>query len=246
MEPENKPSPPPTDFDRFARNYRAVHDVNLKPSGFPSDYFAAQKARILVAEAPAPDAGSPLRLLDVGCGTGRLEALILAARGGSAGIQMEGIDVSAQSVEEAQSQQLPGAAFQTYDGQHVPFDADSFDVIVFCCVMHHVPLAIREPLLKECRRALKPGGALFIFEHNPLNPLTQYLVKSCPFDGDAILLRSGQAADLLRRAGFRVVAKSFINFFPNRGVFQKLMPLENRLRRLPLGAQYYLRAARAD
>ena len=246
MEPENKPSPPPTDFDRFARNYRAVHDVNLKPSGFPSDYFAAQKARILVAEAPAPDAGSPLRLLDVGCGTGRLEALILAARGGSAGIQMEGIDVSAQSVEEAQSQQLPGAAFRVYDGQHVPFGADSFDVIVFCCVMHHVPLAIREPLLKECRRALKPGGALFIFEHNPLNPLTQYLVKSCPFDGDAILLRSGQAADLLRRAGFRVVAKSFINFFPNRGVFQKLMPLENRLRRLPLGAQYYLRAARAD
>lgn len=241
----------PTDFDQFAHNYHAVLSAQLATSGFAADYFAAQKARITLAEAPAPpDARTPLRLLDVGCGNGVLDSLLLAemarktraGQGGAGGIQIEGVEVSKKSVAEAQALGLPFTTFREFDGQRLPFETDTFDVIIICVVMHHVPLGVRAPLLEECRRVLKPGGALFIFEHNPLNPLTQYIVKRCPFDADAVLLRAGVAAALLRRTGFRVAARKFINFFPNRGLFRKLMPLEKRLAWLPLGAQYYIRA----
>lgn len=255
MKPEQRASIEPTDFDQFAHSYHAVLSEQLKTSGFSSDDFAAQKARIIIAETPLPpDARSPLRLLDVGCGNGILDSLLLAemarkalaGESGQAGIQIDGVDVSKKSVEEAQALQLPFTTFQEFDGQHLPFEAGTFNVIIFCVVMHHVPLGIRVPLLEECHRVLKPGGVLFIFEHNPLNPLTQYIVKRCPFDADAVLLRAGVAAALLRRTGFRVVARKFINFFPNRGLFQKLIPLEKWLGRLPLGAQYYIRAVRGD
>ena len=255
MKPDPRASIEPTDFDQFAHNYHAVLSEQLKTSGFASDYFAAQKARITIAEMPLPpDARTPARLLDVGCGNGVLDSLLLAemarktraGQGGAGGIQIDGVEVSRKSVEEAQALRLPFTTFREFDGQHLPFEAGTFDVIIFCVVMHHVPLGIRAPLLEECRRVLNLGGALFIFEHNPLNPLTQYIVKRCPFDADAVLLRAGVAAALLRRTGFRVVARKFINFFPNRGLFRKLMPLEKWLGGLPLGAQYYIRADRGD
>lgn len=242
------------DFDRYAQDYHGIKDGTLRTSGFSADYFAMQKARITVEEAPLPDPGVSLRLLDVGCGTGMLEALIpgeMARKagtvaGGATNIRMDGIDVSGKSVEEARALQLPVAFFQEYDGQHIPFADETFHVIVFSCVLHHVLPKIREPLLRECRRVLKPRGALLIFEHNPLNPLAQLIVKRCPFDGDAILLFSGEAAELLRRTGFRVMKRHFINVFPNWGLFRMLMPMEKWLSLLPLGAQYYLRATRVD
>ncbi|MDR0993539.1 MAG: methyltransferase domain-containing protein [Verrucomicrobiota bacterium] len=157
---------------------------------------------------------------------------------------MDGIEVSGQSVEEAQKRQLPFSHFQRYDGERLPFGDGLFDVVAFCVVMHHVPPKSQEALLRECRRVLKPSGALYVFEHNPLNPLTQYIVKRCPFDKDAILLRSGEAVGLLRRTGFEVVTRRFINFFPNWFFPRKLMTMEKWFGCLPLGAQYYIRAER--
>lgn len=251
MEHDRKTFIEPTDFDQFAQNYHEVLSAQLKSSGFAADYFATQKARITLAETPLrSESRVPLRLLDVGCGNGMLDSLLLAemarkiqAGEETAGLQIDGVEVSRKSVVEAQARQLPFTSFQEFDGQHIPFEAETFDIIIFCVVMHHVPLDVREPLLRECRRVLKPGGVLFVFEHNPLNPMTQYIVKRCPFDADAILLRSGVAVALLKRSGFRVLNKRFINFFPNWRVFHQLRLLENRLGRLPFGAQYYLRAA---
>ena len=89
---------------------------------------------------------------------------------------------------------------------------------------------------------MKSGGSLFVFEHNPLNPMTQWIVKRCPFDEDAVLLRMGEARFLLRQVGFTLQAAHYINFFPNSGLFRKLIRFEPMLKKFPLGAQYYLRA----
>jgi hypothetical protein len=50
-------------------------------------------------------------------------------------------------------------------------------------------------------RVTRPGGLICIIEHNALNLLTRLAVNRCPFDADAVLLRSGQSQELLRGAG---------------------------------------------
>lgn len=236
-------------FDQFASDYQRILTEQLKGSGLDADFFAAQKARI-IAEESAPAGGGAYRLLDVGCGNGLLDSLILgewARRGtppGEGRMELDGIDVSAKSVEESAARGLPAARFRAFDGTELPFGDGTFDAVVFCVVMHHVPPAARGRLLAECARAMKPGGKLFVFEHNPANPLTRYVVGRCPFDADAVLLRSGEARRLLEGAGLRVEKRSFINFFPNRAGFRGLRRLERYLEGLPLGAQYYVRAAK--
>lgn len=225
MTPDIHTQPDPKHFDQFARNYHDVLTQQLQASGLSADYFARQKARIILDEALPEAFAGTWRLLDVGCGNGQLEALILdelVARaprqaGGAIDVRLDGIEVSEKCVEEAQRKKLPCSCFRPYDGQTLPFEDGRFDVVVFCVVMHHVPPEIREPLLRECRRALKPGGALMIFEHNPLNPLTRWIVKRCPFDEDAVLLRSGEATRRCRRTGFRVAERRFIDFSRTEG-----------------------------
>jgi SAM-dependent methyltransferase len=102
-------------------------------------------------------------------------------------------------------------------------------------VLHHVPRAERLGVLAQVRAKLRPGGRLFVFEHNPLNPVTRRTVATCPFDDDADLLWPWQAKRLLSDAAFRQVRLDYIVFFPRP--LAALRPLEPRLGWLPLGAQ---------
>jgi hypothetical protein len=56
------------------------------------------------------------------------------------------------------------------------------------CVMHHVPLP------QWTSFALRTGGLALAFGHNPYNPATQYIVKTCDIDKDAVLLRRRKTA----------------------------------------------------
>ena len=76
-----------------------------------------------------------------------------------------------------------------------------------------------------------------IFEHNPLNPVSRYIVATCPFDENAVLIPGPRFAERQRRAGFREVDVAYTGFFP--GALRGLRPIEPLLRWLPLGAQYY-------
>ena len=83
---------------------------------------------------------------------------------------------------------------------------------------------------------MKPGGRVYVFEHNPLNPVTNWVVKHTPIDQNAILLRAGEVTRGLKEAGFEGVGTSYQMFFPPRLRF--LRGVENLLRWLPFGGQY--------
>ena len=106
--------------------------------------------------------------------------------------------------------------------------------------MHHVPPANWASFLTEMTRVVRPGGLVAIVEHNPINPLTQWIVRSCPFDENAVLLRSGRLARLFRGAGLIELDRRFIIFTPFSGGFFR--QLDESLRWLPLGAQYCMAA----
>jgi SAM-dependent methyltransferase len=250
--PEAETESGPSHFDAFAQNYHEVLSGQLNASGLTADYFAEQKSRIIVDKCLRSESGRSCAaaILDVGCGNGLMDSLVAARCAGLGEAEVGqppdifGIDVSSASVEQAQALNIPKATFSVFDGRSIPFEDNSFDVVLFCVVMHHVPPGHRVELLKECWRVAKPGAKLCIFEHNPYNPLTRFIVSRCPFDSDAVLLSCSECCALLGEAGFRIAESRYINFFPNRMPFRCLIPYEARLGGIPMGAQYFVMASK--
>lgn len=83
---------------------------------------------------------------------------------------------------------------------------------------------------------------MILFEHNPLNPLTRKIVRECPFDKGVTLIPAFRMKRLALRAfgSVRNVRIRYTIFFPRKGIFKKLLPLERKLWWLPLGGQYYM------
>jgi SAM-dependent methyltransferase len=116
------------------------------------------------------------------------------------------------------------------------FDDGQFDVVVASSVLHHVEVFERRKTYADMLRLLRPGGHLCVFEHNPLNLVTQWVVHHAPMDCNARLLRPWELRDGLRQAGAVDVKIEYLMFVPPRLRF--CWPLERPLAWLPLGAQY--------
>ena len=95
-------------------------------------------------------------------------------------------------------------------------------------------------MMSELFRVLKPGGLVVIYEHNPYNPVTRYVVNSCPFDENARLSSARAMRRRLNSVGFPKVLVRYRVFFPS--ALRILRPLERFLIWLPIGAQYYVAA----
>jgi len=226
--------PPMAEFDRVARRYEKIHTANIAASGEDSYYFARAKLRPIhdyLAETGRPLDG--LVFLDIGCGTGKIEMALAECFAGATALAL---DPSLESLQVAAARAGQGIRFICAGGEAVPLASDIADVALFATVLHHMNEPQSEASLKEARRVLKPGGLLFVFEHNPLNPLTRRAVSTCEFDKDATLLWPRQAKGLCRRAGWVSVRRRYTVFFPH--FLRGLRFLERRLAWLPLGAQY--------
>lgn len=211
-----------SEFDRYASDYQRVLDASVGSA----PYFADLKARWLADRQGAAFAG---RVLDYGCGVGLL-AQALAGRLPHA--RIDGFDVSVDSLA-AVPQPLRDAGQFTADATALRTD---YDAIVVANVLHHVPRQARTGLIRDLVTRLGRGGKLVVFEHNPLNPATRWVVAHCAFDGDAVLLWPSETRSLLVQAGLCEVGTDAIGFFPP--ALAKLQGLEKHLRNLPVGAQY--------
>ncbi|MDQ7005791.1 MAG: class I SAM-dependent methyltransferase [Acidobacteriota bacterium] len=225
------------DFDRYSEDYAEVVQQSIDFAGQDVAFFTEVKARVLL-QAARRHLGScaELALLDVGCGVGLTESFLVEHCG-----EVHGVDVSADSIRRARENH-PRAFFKAFDGRHLPFEDQRFDLVFAINVMHHVQPAERDPLIAEMARTLRPGGLAAILEHNPWNPLTRRAVSRCPFDEDAILLRRRESRRRLQRAGLECVESRYILFFPWRG--DRWRRIEARLGALPLGAQHMVAARR--
>jgi ubiquinone/menaquinone biosynthesis C-methylase UbiE len=111
------------------------------------------------------------RILDLGCGRGAV--LLMAAQhltsGRAVGIDLwRSVDQSGNSIEATRrNAEAEGVAdrveLHTGDMTALPFDDNSFDLIVSSLAIHNIPgSAARAKAISEAVRVLKPGGRLMI------------------------------------------------------------------------------------
>ena len=224
------------EFDKFADEYSSVHSANIAISGEAPDYFAEYKIRDLSRAFFAHRGENDVApaVLDFGAGVG---TSIPHLRKYLPGARLTCLDVSEKSLDVGKSRFRGQADFVHFDGGQIPFPDRTFDVVFAACVFHHIDHTEHARLLGEIRRVLSTNGIVFIFEHNPLNPLTLHAVNTCVFDTNARLIRARAMRDRLLTAGFRRVRIRYRVFFPR--ALRALRSLEARLTWLPLGAQYY-------
>src|SRR6266568_763279 len=221
-------------FDKFAPSYQTLLDSSIAITGESGEYFAGVKARYAASVLGADFSGS---LLDFGCGIGLLSRALanqfpVAHR--------DGFDLSSESIAAIDPELARGGRF-TSDENDLRAE---YDAIVVANVMHHVPKAERPAVVDSLAKRLSPNGRLFIFEHNPANPLTRRAVDRCEFDADAVLLPPRETLGYVSHAGMQVTQRHYIVFFPR--LLNALRPLESYLTWCPLGAQYVVVGTRAS
>ena len=230
-------------FDKFAKNYDEGHTTAVQLSGFEPSYFHEYKCRKIADCLRSKGLlDKRLKLLNYGCGTGNSEKYIKKYLPNAS---LYSIDVSEESIKVAResNKELTDVTFEPFDGSSIPFDIE-FDVIFIANVFHHIRHEKHVAILKTLHDKLKKGGLLFIFELNPLNPLTMWVAiqNDYKFDKDAKLLNPFYAKRILTKAGFTQQEIRFTIFFPQFLSF--LIPHEKYLSKLPLGAHYYFEAQR--
>lgn len=224
---------PEKEFDKYASTYSAEIDASLGKFGTDHDFFVRHKAAVLGERFTALGAGGEgPKVLDVGCGVGLVHAhLAPKVR------ELHGVEVSEASLEEARARN-PGVVYQAYNGDILPYADGEFDAAYAINVMHHVPVESWPAFARELARVVRPGGLVIIIEHNPLNPATQWIVRTCPLDENAVLVAPWKLAALMRAAGVAERKIEFVLTTPFEApVFRAI---DRVLGWAPLGAQYVM------
>ncbi|MFA5022039.1 MAG: class I SAM-dependent methyltransferase [Patescibacteria group bacterium] len=105
------------------------------------------------------------KVLDLGCGNGKLRLLFKDVK-----IDYIGVDNSDDQINFAQNRndfKIESQQFLKAEVFNLPFADNSFEVVFFIAVLHHLPSKqLRLQALQEIKRVLKPGGVLVMANWN--------------------------------------------------------------------------------
>jgi len=157
------------EFEAWARNYdnSPLHRFLFRPA-----------YRAILAEVVRwPGSNRPFDLLDVGCGTGTLAAMIAAGLPA----RIVGLDFVPDmcriGADKAGRIDPHRVRFLAGDAEHLPFRDQSFDIVTCSNSFHHYPhqdLAVREMF-----RVLRPGGRLILLDGFRDNVIGWFVFDVC-------------------------------------------------------------------
>ncbi len=98
-----------------------------------------------------------LKVLDIGCGAGRVSEMFIDRE-----IEYYGIDISEELIRIAKKK-YPKAHFLVGDATNLPYQSDTFNIVVSIATIHHIPSKeTRQKFLDEMYRVTKPEGWAFV------------------------------------------------------------------------------------
>lgn len=184
------------------------------------------RRRLALATSLVPEG----RVLDVGCGTGRFIGALPQR------YDAVGVDASEGMLELARRK---GIQVAQAGADSLPFDDRTFDLVTTFAVLHHLidPEVVRGAL-GEMARVVKPGGAVLVWDHNPLNPYWRILMARVPQDqGDERLVPAGEIVTGLHQGGMSDVKLRRMTFTPDftpKSLLPTVARVERVLERVPL------------
>lgn len=217
-----------SNFNKFSNNYEDILNRDIKFSGESADYFADYKAKFIKDYFGNNFKG---QILDYGCGVG-LVIKQLIKYFNKDDVKITGFDIANELIVKAKEKNSD----VEFINDDIELNKKVFDVIILANVLHHIKIDERVNFLINISKLINERGNLFIFEHNPYNPITNAIVKNCILDKDASLLKINELIKILNTAGFSILKKCYIVFFPK--ILKSLRFLEPFLSSFPLGAQY--------
>jgi ubiquinone/menaquinone biosynthesis C-methylase UbiE len=98
------------------------------------------------------------RVLDAGCGTGRMTAHLRAL---DAGLDITGLDLSPEMLRQARLA-VPGVEFVEGELASLPFADAAFDGVLVWYSIIHTPDEGLPAVIAELRRVVRPGGVVLL------------------------------------------------------------------------------------
>ena len=170
----------------------------------------------------------PLRLLDIGCGTG-WTSRFFARRG----YEVLGIDICSDMIEGArhisEREQLPNLQFQVCD--YETFDrSGEFDITVFYDSLHHA--VDEQAAMNMACRALKPGGVCVTSEPGRGHSQSEHTQAAVArFDITEKDMPPGKIIAMGKQAGFRKFQKYPHAFDMNSATYERTSRVMNLIPR---------------
>jgi SAM-dependent methyltransferase len=230
-----------TDFDHYANDYEKLLKASTKAAGFEPSFFDEHKIKTLFKDFSSHATGTNQRvkILNFGCGIGKSEPFI---NNYFSNCTICSVDVSEKSIEAAKerNKEFKNIEFIKYDAIEDLHLKDTFDIIFVANVFHHIPESFHIPILTRLKTFLSPTGHLYVFEHNPQNPLTKNAFNTCEFDAGCEMIHPSTFVSMCKEAGYKTIERNYVLFFPK--FLSLFSSLEKFLTWCPLGAQYYIKA----
>lgn len=121
----------------------------------------AMRRRVIAPLRSALDATQVNRVLDVACGTGRMLKMLHDSLPNTA---LCGVDLSPAYLRKANTllSQSKGNLPQLFqaNAEVLPFADSYFEAVVSVFLFHELPAHVRQNVINECYRVMKPGGVL--------------------------------------------------------------------------------------
>ena len=218
------------EFDRYAHEYDEALKEGIRISGQDRDFFARGRITWL-SNALRKNGAASLSVMDFGCGTGLSTPYFYELLSATS---VMGVDISIKSLEVARTK------YTAFNAQFILMDeyqpAGEFDLAFCNGVFHHISPDKREEVISYIYRTLCQKGVFALWENNPWNPGTRYIMRKIPFDKDASPVSPPEARRLLQACGFEILSTTFLFIFPQ--ILSWFRIFEPFLARLPFGAQY--------